>query len=252
MKKSFWLVPALFTLFACGDQSEQTQEAPKPSIHSMIFMDKTSSVDLSDQYVANKYTTLLGDIVNKNINKSGDRIDVYFIHENTAQARSLSLVSRTEMEDTQGMNATDLEAAKSSFDLGIQRERQIFLKQLQNVLMQTNTNSSNNETNISAAIPILSKNNVAGELLKAYFLSDMVESTTSGRDFHKNPPKTIEEASTWANEDLKKWNGNNLSGAEAYIILPFAPTSSSKENNPNTKAYWENVFTELGANFEEL
>ena len=254
MKKPIF-VYSLFTSFflssfliSCGDKNAQKTEnqANSPAIHTLIFIDKSASVDVGKPFVAQKYQQAITSIVEQNVRKAGDTFEIYFIHENTSKGRSLSLTSRTEMEDTEGVNATDLEAIKTSYDLFIRKERNFIIQQALNRLKIQNDNSSNLETNITASIPVIAKVAETPGIVKVYYLSDMVESVKSGRDFQIRPPKDQAEADEWAKTDADKLKAYNLNSPDISMILPFEPTSSIKENNPTVTYYWQKLFENLG------
>ncbi|MCU0325217.1 MAG: hypothetical protein MUF45_08185 [Spirosomaceae bacterium] len=230
---------------ACGD-SEKQNKATAPNTHTLIFIDKTESVDVNKPFVAQKYQQALNSIIEQNINKAGDQLEIYYIHENTSKARCLSLMSRTDMEDLSGMNATDLEAAKTSYELSIKKERGFILKQAISKLNQQNNTASNLETNISASVPVIAKASEGQAVVKVYYFSDMVESVKAGRDFHIKSPKDNTEAEEWAKADADKYKNYAFNGPEVTMILPFEPTTSSKENNPTVTYYWQKFFENLG------
>ncbi|MFN3490576.1 MAG: hypothetical protein ACK4YV_15660, partial [Emticicia sp.] len=73
-------------LVSCGEKKAQKTEnkADSPAIHTLIFIDKTASVDVSKPFVAQKYQQALNSIIEENVRKSGDKFEIYYIHENTA------------------------------------------------------------------------------------------------------------------------------------------------------------------------
>ncbi|CAH0997150.1 hypothetical protein EMA8858_03287 [Emticicia aquatica] len=237
-----------FSLFSCGEKNTKTTEnqANSPAIHTLIFIDKTASVDVSKPFVAQKYQQALNTIIEENVRKSGDKFEIYYIHENTSKGRCLSLMCRTEMEDTEGVNATDLEAIKTSYDLSIRKERTFVAKQALARLNAQNDNASNLETNILSSIPVIAKASESGAVVKVYYLSDMVESVKNGRDFQIKPPKDDSEAESWAKIDAEKYKDYALNSPDISMILPFEPTSSIKENNPTITLYWSKLFENLG------
>jgi len=167
----------------------------------------------------------------------------------------LSLTCRTEVDDVSHMNATDREAAETTADLGIQRERMIFLKQLLAKLNVQNVGASQRQTDIWASLPVITKAAETGAEVRVYYLSDMIESMkgTNRRDFHSNPPKDNAQADEWAKADAKQMQQYALSASSIKIALPFEPTSSTKENNPTVTQYWTTLLQELGAgSVEEL
>jgi hypothetical protein len=150
------------------------------------------------------------------------------------------------MEDTEGVNATDLEAIKTSYDLSIRKERNFVTQQSFDRLRAQNDNASNLETNITASIPVIAKLSENPGDVRVYYLSDMVESVKNGRDFQIRPPKDDAQAEEWATVDAEKLKKYALSGPEISMILPFEPTSSSRENNPTVTHYWQKLFESLG------
>lgn len=254
---SYLLTVLLFVpaLFSCGDKENQKtdNQASSPNIHTLIFIDKTASVDVKKAFVAQKYQQTLTSIIEQNFRKAGDTFEIYYIHENTSKGRTLSLTCRTEMEQTEGVNATDMEAIKTSYDLSIRKERNFVIQQSLNRLQTQNDNVSNLETNITASIPVIARLAENRGITKVYYLSDMVESVKNGRDFQVSPPKDEAQAEEWAKADAAKLKNYQLNSPDVSMILPFEPTSSSKENNPTVTYYWQKLFENLGVmNVAEL
>lgn len=259
--KIYWLTFALMgLLMACGgENSEQnTQEetvasesapASKPK-NTLVFLDKSLSVNEDAAYVEKKYTKVLTDLVQKDINGAGDKIEVWLIHENTAKGKALELTSRTALEATEGMSQTDVEAAQTNYDFSLQKERLNFTKQILSQLATPNESRSNKQTDIQASLQAIGTVASKGEPVEVYYFSDMVESMSqkSRRDFHHTPPKTTAQADEWAKADALglKSQYPNLTGVAVHMVLPFEPTTSSKINNPNITQYWKTFFTELG------
>ncbi len=239
-------------LIGCSPKSNETQKPLNlPLTHSVIFLDKSISVNLNENFVKNKYTGVLQEIIQNNIQQKGDKIELWFIHENTPKGKVMTLMARTEKPDLAGMNATDREFAQGNYEADIQRERTIFLQKIAIQFDKPNTSSSKKETDVLATLTIL--NNIAlqsaGEV-KAYYFSDMIESVNAKgrRDFESNPPRNTAEAETWAGEDAKKLTEqlSNLSGLSVQLILPFEPTSTSRQNNPTITDYWKKLMGDLG------
>jgi hypothetical protein len=233
---------------SCNFTSEQTATLPETPIHTLVFLDKTQSVDVNKSFVQEKYRQALADIVKQNMTNKGDKLDVYFIHENTSKAKALSLTVRSEKEGIENANATDREAIETAFQMSLQREKGIFLRQAMTKLMQQNTGSSNQATDIWASLPVVAKAAEDGSLVRVYYFSDMVESVRGAnrRDFHTNPPTDDAQAETWAKEDMKQLEQYAIGNPEVTIITPFEPTASTRENNPHVTHYWQTLFQELG------
>lgn len=246
------IISSVFLLSSCQLEQGKKTVANAP-LHTLVFIDKTQSVNVNKAFVAQKYQQILSELVEQNIRQKGDKLEVYFIHENTQKARALSLTCRTEVEDMSAMNATDREAAQTTSDLALQRERMVFLRQAVNKLAMQNAGTSQRFTDIWAALPVIAKAGETGAEVKAYFLSDMIESMRGAgrRDFHTNPPSNTAEADTWAKADAKQMQQYALNAAEIKIALPFEPTSSTKENNPTVTQYWSTLLQELGAGVVE-
>lgn len=253
--RSAWLLPVLLFTISCSTESRN--DKPADPIHTLIFMDKSLSLNTNQAYVSEKYDGILDDIVTNNIRTTGDQITVYFIHENTAKARALSLRVSSEMDDISHASPTDVEAAEVAFGLSLQREKARFRQQLQRKLADVNKEASNQRTDILASIPLIADAGAEGQTVIVYYLSDMVESIVSrnatGRDFHKTPPASEIEADDWAKADAKKMGDLTLGSAKIRIALPFEPTASRKINNPTITRYWQTLFGELGiGDVEEL
>jgi hypothetical protein len=247
--KNWVLLFLVFLVYSCGFFDDGSGKKKKNhGLSTLLFIDKTSSVNYEDTFVKNKYAEALRKIIEENIDGSGDVLEVYYIHENTTKARCLSLKSRTEDLGEEGLNETDLEAAKTSYDLDIKKEREKMYVLCLKKMLEPNDTGSNKETHIAEAVSVIADKINQGEDVKAYFFSDMVESNAAGRDFHKAAPKTKEEAGTWATEDAKLKSEFNLSGSEVRWLLPFAPNTDSKRNNPLVGQYWIKFFESLNAN----
>ena len=260
MKRSLnWkyiLIPAMAILFlACGSEDKNTKALPDAPVYSLVFLDKTQSVNVNKNYVNEKYRQALTDIVETNMKNKGDKLEVYFIHENTSKARALSVTIRSEKENTDAVNATDKEAIETAFSLSLQKEKRIFLNQLLSKLNQTNTGSSNQSTDIWASLPVIAKASESGSNIKVYYFSDMIESVKGidRRDFHRNAPKNDLQAEEEAKLDFIKLKQYAIGTPQVTIVSPFEPTASSKENNPHVTHYWQTLFQELGGiSVEEL
>ncbi len=244
-----YFVSLLFTslLFSCGTAADSTDsKVTEEKSFTLVFFDKTQSVNVSNEFVKNKYLSALKAMIDKNINAVGDKLDVYYIHENTSKAKCLSLVCRTEKEDMEGLSATDQEAAGTNYEMSIKKERKMMLDLVLQKMMEKNTGSSNLETNITASIPLIASALSNTKNVDVFYFSDMIESVKAGRDFHKNAPISDDQAKEWATEDASKNAQITLNNAKINVILPFQPTSSSKENNPAVTEYWREYFYKLG------
>jgi hypothetical protein len=249
MKTLIFIFAISFGLFACGSTEKETSslESQKKSNHILVFFDKTQSVNLDDAFVRNKYQSALKSLIKQNIQSEGDIFEIYYIHENTTKAKVLSLSVRTEKENSEGLNATDLEAAQTNYEMSIGKEQSMILDLATQKMLEKNTGASNLETNISGSIQLLSEALNDNAVVKAFYFSDMVESLKNGRDFHKTAPISHDQAQEWAKADAEKYTLYSLTNAQISIILPFSPNSSTKENNPNITDYWKTYFDSLGA-----
>lgn len=252
MKKLIITFATSLALFSCGstetekDATSTASASQKRNSHTLVFFDKTQSVNVDDAFVRNKYQAALKALIDQNIQSEGDVFEIYYIHENTAKAKVLSLSARTTKESSEGLNATDLEAAQTNYDMSIGKERRMILDLAVQKMLEKNSGASNAETNISASIPLLSEALNSKKDVKAFYFSDMVESIKNGRDFHKVAPISHDQAEEWAKADAENYKLFNLTNAQISIILPFSPNSSSKENNPNVSDYWKVYFEALG------
>lgn len=242
-------------LAACSGEKEKAVALPDAPVYTLIFLDKTQSVNVNKAYVNEKYRQALTDVLTNNMKNKGDKLEVYFIHENTSKARALSLTIRSEKEVNDNANATDREAIETAFQLSLQKEKSIFLRQLLLKLNQQNTGSSNQSTDIWASLPVIAKAGESGAQVSVYYFSDMVESVKGSgrRDFHAKPPLSDAQAEEDAKVDVKQLERYAIGSPQVTIVSPFEATASSKENNPHITHYWQTLFQELGGvSVEEL
>ena len=256
LDSKYVILSGFFMLLAsCGGEKETAATAPPATVHTLVFLDKTQSVNVNKGYVNEKYRQALTDIVENNMKNKGDKLEVYFIHENTSKARALSLTVRSEKDNLEGANATDREGIETAFQLALQREKSIYLKQLLTKMNQQNTGASNQSTDIWASLPVIAKAGEDGSEVKVYYFSDMVESVKGSgrRDFHIKPPVDDTQAEADAKEDIKQLAKYTIGSPQVTIVSPFEPTASVKENNPHVTHYWQTLFQELGGvSIEEL
>jgi superfamily II DNA helicase RecQ len=235
--------------------NEQTASIPEAPVHTLIFLDKTQSVNINQNFVLAKYRQALNDIVESNMANKGDKLEIYFIHENTSRAKALSLTVHSEKEGLENANATDRETIETTFQMALQREKGIFLRQALTKLNQQNTGTSNQATDIWASLPIIAKAAEDGAQVRVYYFSDMIESVKGAdrRDFHRLPPTDDAQAESWAKADAKKMEQYAVGTPEVTVVSPFEPTASIRENNPHVTHYWQTLFQELGGvSLEEM
>ena len=249
MKRIFAFYPfLLLTVVACSNDSNKAKAVADEPTYTLIFLDKTRSVNIDAPFVSQKYQRALTHIIEENIRHKGDQLAVYFIHENTAKARALSLTVRTEREDVPGASPTDREAAETEFSLGLSREKAQIRQRVFQQLVAQNASASNRQTDIWASLPVIERANQTGAVVKVYYLSDMVESVEGAgrRDFQVRAPKNNVQADEWAKADAEHLKRYTLGSPDITLILPFEPNASVRENNPTVTQYWQTLFTELG------
>ena len=253
LKYYFIIIPASL-LLSCSDTGKKYQETEEQKNCSMIFIDKSVSVNVNKKFVNEKYTRVINELIDENIKAKGDKLEVYFIHENTGKGKAADVVCRTERGDLSGASSTDSEAISTEYAMSLEKEKSIFKKIVFAQLASQNTSLSKNSTDLWAALPLIDKTIAKGYNVKVYFLSDMVESmkTENRRDFHSNPPVDDAAAVGWAREDVVNMKSNlpNIGLAQIFIVKPFEPTASRKKNNPAISAYWQRLFMELGVSAE--
>lgn len=250
----------LLLLTACStDKKERTrngdsQNAANEPSYTLFFIDKSlSNSSLSEAYAA--YERIIREAIADNVHQQGDKVVVYFVHDNTAKARALSLTARTPLPDVEGASPTDREAAQTDYELQLAREQVALQRQVLAKLDQPNANRSNQHTDLWGSLDVLARADESGRQrsrvrVRAYYLSDMVESMNGPgrRDFHKTPPATNEQADDWAKTDAERLGTQYTIGSPTIrLVLPFVATASAKENNPTITRYWRTLFETMGA-----
>ena len=247
----------LFLLFltACSAKKDRLVAADEPS-YTVFFIDKSLSNQPaganSEAHVS--YERTICEAITRNVHQKGDRVSVYFVHDNTAKARALSLTARTPLPDLEGTSPTDHDAAQTDYELQLTREQASLQQQVLAKLDQPNPGLSNKHTDLWGSLDVLAHANESGRTVRAYYLSDMVESMSGPgrRDFHKAPPATTAQADEWAKTDAKLLGTQYAIGSPAIrLVLPFSATASAKENKPTITRYWHTLFEALGAEVSE-
>ena len=71
------LIPAIAVLFlACGGDKGTTKALPDAPVYTLVFLDKTQSVNINRKYVSEKYQRVLKDLVETNMKNKGDKLEV--------------------------------------------------------------------------------------------------------------------------------------------------------------------------------
>ncbi|QIP17650.1 hypothetical protein G8759_03595 [Spirosoma aureum] len=238
----------LTALLACSSDKEKPKVDTEGPTYTLIFLDKTRSVNINKAFVAQKYQQAITDLIEQNVRQKGDRLEVYFIHENTSKARALNVSVRSEMDDVSAASPTDRETAETEFAMALSKEKSQIRQRVLQQLVAQNSGSSNQETDIWASLPVIAKANETGATVKVYYLSDMIESVkgTGRRDFQVKPPKDNAQADEWAKLDAEQLKRYTLGSPDITMVLPFEPNASVKENNPAVTQYWQTLFSELG------
>jgi hypothetical protein len=253
LKYYFVIIPSTLIL-SCSDAGKKYQEVDEAKTCSMIFIDKSVSVNVNKKFVNEKYTKVINQLIDENVKGRGDKLEVYFVHENTGKGKAADVVCKTEKGNLEGASSTDSEAISTEYGMSLEKEKSIFKKIVFAQLASQNTSSSKDNTDLWAALPLIDKVAAKGYNVKVYFLSDMVESmkAPNRRDFHVNPPVDDAAAVGWAREDVvnMKPNLTSIGLAQIFIVKPFEPTASRKKNNPAISAYWQRLFMELGVSGE--
>lgn len=254
MKVLYLFIPIFGFLLSCqSTESTQSNEKKAGPQKTMLFLDKSASLQSDQEYVSQKYQDQIRLLLQKGIQQAGDEIEVFYLHENTLKGKSLHLVAKTPTMDTENMNPTDVESAELDYSLQIGKERLAFEKKILTLVNEENHSLSNQMTDISASLALLNERNTGTHALTAFFFSDMLESTRNGRNFHVKKPASQEESKRWAAEDAEKYKDINLQNVSLVMVLPFNPLSSSQSNDPLITLYWKTLFENLGAlSIEEL
>ncbi len=267
-KKILIILPLIILFFSCNPSHQKNIENKSPlkiqNTHSIVFIDKSISLDPSNDYINKKYTHIFKDIVSHNIKIKGDKLDIYYVHENTTKAKVWSLKTKSEIlaSDTLNVNSTDIEIAKNKFNISLRKEKGDFLNKCIESLNYLNESKSKTKTDLWSSLIVLNKLIEPDEKRKVivYYLSDMIESMDgeNRRDFHIQLPANKIEAESWAKQDFillnKQLDIEKFENIEIKIALPYPPSSTLKENNPNVTHYWQSLFILIGvkAGIEEI
>ena len=247
--RSFTLFFCLLFFAACSGKKDRPANVPDEPSYTLFFIDKSlSNTSLSE--ARSVYERVIREAITENVHQKGDKVVVYFVHDNTAKARALSLTARTQLPDSEGASPTDREAAQTDYELQLAREQATLQRQVLAKLDQANTSLSNQHTDLWGSLDVLARADESGRQVRGYYLSDMIESMSGPgrRDFHKIPPASNAQADEWAKTDAKTLGTQYAIGSPTIrLVLPFAATASAKENNPTITRYWHTLLETMGA-----
>lgn len=248
-------------LAACSFGSEATRQQAADiarNYYTLIFIDKTVSVKTEADYVRQKYAKALERIIRKNIQKKNDKVEVYFLHENTLSGRVFSYTCRLEPVNTDGLSPTDANIANNNYTFLLRKEQNKVFERCLQALDTPNQAYSRFYTDIWSSLSIIDKKRSrlpANTQILVYYLSDMVESMPGAnrRDFYKNPLYSHDVAIRYAKADLEHFKALDIADIYVYYVLPFSPLSPVAESNPFILTYWSVIFEHLDvAEFAEL
>lgn len=215
---------------ACQRNANETnQDKSNLTNKTLLFIDKSASFGQDTSYLMQKYQEQIQLLLQSNMQKKGDQIEVFYVHDNTLKGKCLDLVVNTPAINESNLNPTDLESATLDFSLQIGKERLAFEKKILEALRLTNTDQSNQMTDLSATLTLMNQRNTGNTQVTAYFFSDMIESTRTGLDFHQKKPASPEESKMWASQEAEKYKDVNLQGISIVMVLPYNPMTNAKK-----------------------
>lgn len=254
MRAPLVIILLFLSCFSCQSDASDDESSKNNLVQkTILFLDKSASIGLDPTYAEQKYEEQIRLILQSNIQKAGDHIEVFYVHDNTLKGKCLHLESKVAPVDPSNLNPTDIEAAELDYALQIGKERLSFEKKIGDALQVTNTELSNQMTDLGATLAIINERNTGDVNLTAYYFSDMLESTREGLNFHKKKPSSADQAKSWASQEAEKRKDMNLQGVSVIMVLPFNPLTTAQKNDPLVTLYWKTLFENLGIlSVEEL
>lgn len=236
---------------------------PGPEHALLIFVDKSKSVDLANPVNEQKIISLLSNTLDTMLRYQGDKIEVRFVHGQTAGA---TVVLNESVEEP-----IPCECDKSPDEIRDEiKQYQDKMESLRDEMVEDivlHLKEQDNQSPVSLETDLLGTLEVAGTFLDhsagfksktIIYFSDMVHSVTSEngsrRDYHAEPFPDKPTAETAGKSDLdwakayyklqpKTWDNTK-------VLLWFPNTSMQATQNAEMKYYWKTLFAGLNPTIE--
>ena len=224
-------------------------EEPKPDFKgkdcTLFFIDKSDEHNYSEM-VQMKVNRILNRDINNRFNRVHDKGEIFFIHNST----SLSGRYRNPIIAPEFPKGEDQHKERV---LQLRKYNRLFKELVKKALVEPprpengSTKGSDIWSILYVANKVLYPHSEHGKN-HIYIVSDMRENKKYSRNFHKYPPKSVEEARQFGQEDYERIvnkhpsliRSDKLEGATVHIIF----TADILANNDALvfEAYWTEIF----------
>jgi len=245
------IVPFLFLLAtACGDNCKQEN---LPCRKLLIFLDKSASVDGQDARVASMVDGDLNLLLDSLISRPGDMVEVHLIHGESIGSPYVLQKTLKEVlpcEDEMGPGA--FQEALDGYQQRLKAYRRSIKTSISDYLREHSKEKVTNETDLLGTLEVISDffpGQRQGEINTVLYISDMVHSKATPRDYYKNPTKGLAETEDCAKRDLVWLKANHKVDPKVFdnlkIKIWFTGADYGRTQNEQMKYYWTALFNEL-------
>lgn len=243
-----------------SSQGGGSESMPRETI---VFVDPT--VQGHADGIWDVFSDSLREIARRRLQETGDRLSVFQIREET-EMKTPQLQITNNIEPPGDSRFADREAMQR---IRAEQETRELLRRADSMTTDFMGDQVRTEDGLSSdligSIEVLNEEQTMERRTTVFFLSDMFQASTDGRNFERSIPSTEAEAKEWAKEDARSLRGTigpeqdsqdsccmaggGLMGVEIRMVPGRA---ADRDGIGEVKTYWTTLFSELGVESDSI
>ena len=251
MKRIFQFISYLIAFVGCTPIDSQTSQVRSSAVLNdiFIFIDKSKSVSYLDPVVFAKAEEEFRNAMSRAF-QPGDRISIYYIHDNTSGATKDDGFVLPEYDPPPNPSTIELSNYDQTYQYGVALGKSRLLGKFTSALKRENHPVAERGTDIIGALDRVSEFCMASSKKYIYLFTDGIQAKNQyGGQFESIPGATRQ-----ADLDLSKLakdysiDKDKIAGSSAIMVLPYDPFKTSHKKYIDQ--YWKRFFNGLGVKFE--
>lgn len=240
----------------CGSEENASEAPPKPTHHTLVFLDRSASAQ-GDASARALFADSLARIVRMHLRRPGDRVRAFLLNEKTrSKAYRLDLrndvrpLQQKDFPDEQALENARYKKAVAEYMADATSQLQAFAAEADlpaEYARWTDLWGTLEVASEELPSPAAAQQPVARHL---YYLSDMFESMPGDdrRNFDRQPPQDRSQAEAWATRDAERirslltLSSPVLRNARVRVLQG---TLATKPHAQDVKVYWQTLFQAL-------